>query len=152
MRKVLSLVILIPFISSCASMFAIGHNNFRCQATEKEGMCASVETVYGIYAEKRQAPISISQETKMVCKEELIGDEEEVVCREVKKKGLKKVYNLKISEKQTNLRIPVRKTERVQRIWIYPYVDKSGNFIDGHFIYVVIEEGKWLDSQGREVD
>jgi len=157
-KRILGLFIAIfPLITSCSSMLSVGHNDFVCKATEKAGMCAPVSEVYSIYTNKKPQVFTFSASStskgKMVCKEELVGDEEEIVCREVKPKIPHKVYSYfpkKVKVKE--IKVPVRKTEKIQRVWIFPYVDKKGNFIDGHFIYVVVEEGKWLDYKGREVD
>ena len=155
MKKVLGLTILIPFICSCASMFAIGHNDFKCKATEKEGMCAPVDKVYETFknenVENGKGKVYEVVGKKLKCRQEVWVDEEVTVCREIVIKR-EKIFTYPLKEAGGKVKIPVRRTERIQRVWIYPYVDKSGNFIDGHFIYVVVEEGKWLDSKGREVD
>ncbi len=30
-----------------------------------------------------------------------------------------------------------------KKIWVNPYVDENGDMIDGHYKYVIIEDGHW---------
>ncbi|HIP43077.1 MAG TPA: type IV conjugative transfer system protein TraV [Aquifex aeolicus] len=175
MSKVfLTLLITFPLITSCAKMFAVGHENAKCEATEGTGVCAPMEVVwenrklfensyprlqaftYGnvkIKGEKNKVVILSGIERKVkICKTEYDVEEGEYkVCRWETKLALKRLKH-SLDRKLKETPVPVRRSEIIQRIWIYPYVDSSGNLVEGHFIYVVVEKGKWLDEEGREVD
>lgn len=172
-KVLLTLLITFPLITSCAKMLAIGHENAKCEATEGTGVCAPMETVWEnrkLFA-KHSSNLQASAEGSVKIKGErnkviiLSGIERKVkICRteydveegvykvcEVKTKLALKRLKHSLDNRLKEIPVPVRRSEIVQRIWIYPYVDRSGNLIQGHFIYVVVEKGKWLDEEGREV-
>ena len=173
MNKVLStLLITFPLITSCAKMLAIGHDSAKCEATEGMGVCAPMETVWEnrklfakhssnfqessgsvkIKGEKDKVIILSGIERKVkICRTEYDVEEGEYKVCEVKTKLALKRLKHSLDNRLKEIPVPVRRSEIVQRIWIYPYVDRSGNLIDGHFIYVVVEKAKWLDEEGREV-
>ena len=178
MRKTGFLVTAItPFLFSCAQMLSVGHENFMCEATEGAGVCGTMEYVYknrhkllnkdqivvsegGGYAviegEGDKVVLIGTVERKKICEERKDIDpyepdsEEEKTCRYISTITVKR-YGDEINTYEERP-VPVREEALVQRIWIYPYVDKSGNFVEGHFIYTIIKEGRWLDPRGREVD
>lgn len=45
-RHVLALIFVVPFLTGCSSILGIGHENFRCEGTDKGGVCAPVDKVY----------------------------------------------------------------------------------------------------------
>ena len=32
---------------------------------------------------------------------------------------------------------------KTKKVWVNPHIDEEGNMIDGHYKYVVLEEGHW---------
>ena len=32
---------------------------------------------------------------------------------------------------------------KTKKVWVNPHIDEDGNMIDGHYKYVVLEEGHW---------
>ena len=46
------------FLTGCSSMFAVGHENFRCQGTDKGGVCGPVDYIYEHKDELLQKNIS----------------------------------------------------------------------------------------------
>ncbi len=170
------LVCMAPLLFSCAKMLSVGHENFKCEATEGTGVCGTMEYVYenherllkempeidgteGGYAvikgEGNKVVLIGTTELKRVCTEEETDPyepdvEEEKVCRYVRTVTIKRFKDE--LDPYEDKPVPVREEALVQRIWIYPYVDRSGNLVEGHFIYTIVREGRWLDPRGREVD
>ncbi|HID04958.1 MAG TPA: type IV conjugative transfer system protein TraV, partial [Aigarchaeota archaeon] len=167
--KVWLLVCTVPLLFSCAGMLSVGHENFKCEATEGTGVCGTMEYVYEnhkkLQEEERWDYVTLLGEGNKVV---LIGVREfEMVCKTIEdddpvepEEGRVCTYKPKLIIKKfkdeldpyKGKPVPVRKEALVQRIWIYPYVDRSGNFVEGHFIYTIVKEGAWLDPRGREVD
>lgn len=46
---------------------------------------------------------------------------------------------------------PVRYGETVQRIWIAPYQDNSGNYHEPSYVYTVLKGSHWLGVPAKEV-
>jgi len=163
-----------PLLFSCAKVLSVGHENFKCEATEGTGVCGTMEYVYEnhekllkgkerfylprdyvtLESEGNKVVLIGVREFEMVCKtvedDDPVEPEEERVCT-YKPKLIIKRFKDELDPYEGKP-VPVREEALVQRIWIYPYVDKSGNFVEGHFIYTIVREGRWLDSRGREVD
>ncbi|MDQ7082123.1 MAG: type IV conjugative transfer system lipoprotein TraV [Aquificota bacterium] len=164
-----------PLLFSCAKVLSVGHENFKCEATEGTGVCGTMEYVYenheklqllnGKQSQTQGSYIEIKGEgnkvvligvrevvrvCEMVEDDDPIEPEEEMVCTYKPKLVIKKFKDE--MDPLPAKPVPVREEALVQRIWIYPYVDKSGNLVEGHFIYTIIREGRWLDHRGREVD
>lgn len=170
-KVLLTLLITFPLITSCAKMFSVGYESARCEATEGTGVCAPMETVWEnrklfvnsqetgkggevkIKGEKNKVIVLSGIERKVkICRTEYDVEEGEYKVCEVKTKLELKRLKHSLDNRLKEIPVPVRRSEIVQRIWIYPYVDSSGNLVEGHFIYVVVEKGKWLDEEGREVE
>ena len=172
--KMALLILTAPFLFSCAKMLSVGHENFKCEATEGAGVCGTMEYVYknrekllkgqpvsgvkGDYAViKGKDKLVLIGATELkkerVCKYKRIGKRKKKVCKYRYKRVVRiKKFADELERPYEDKPVPVREEALVQRIWIYPYVDKSGNFIEGHFIYTIVREGRWLDKRGREVD
>ncbi len=46
---------------------------------------------------------------------------------------------------------PVRVEPRILRIWLAPWEDEDGVFYDQSYIYAIIDRGRWLVSQNRNL-
>ena len=175
MKRIWVLVATLPFLFSCAKMLSVGHENFKCEATEGAGVCGTMESVYenrdkllrssyipdgkGDYAviKGEGGKLVLIGKTelrkKKVCKYKKIRKRRKKVCKYKYERFVRiKKFKDKLDTAYEDKPIPVMEVPLVQRIWIYPYVDKSGNFVEGHFIYTIVRQGKWLDHRGREVD
>jgi len=168
------LVCMAPLLFSCAKMLSVGHENFKCEATEGTGVCGTMEYVYEnhekllkkadsapvpgeytvIKGEGNKVVLIGVREFERVCRtvedDDPVEPEEERVCTYEPKLIIKKFRDE--LDPYEDKPVPIREEALVQRIWIYPYVDKSGNLVEGHFIYTIVREGRWLDQRGREVD
>jgi conjugal transfer pilus assembly protein TraV len=45
---------------------------------------------------------------------------------------------------------PIRSKQRVLRIWIAPWEDDAGDLRDQSFVYLVVENGRWLLDHNRQ--
>jgi len=134
-------------------MLGVGHQSAACETNPESGMCAPVREVYSRTTEREKPGNALvilrEKERTLVCwTEEDVEYGEEEVCKE--KIRVERVHMK--PDRVEEQPVPVRKHERVQRIWIYPYVDRKGNFVEGHFIFTVLEEGKWLLPDGSSVE
>ena len=39
---------------------------------------------------------------------------------------------------------PIRSSESVEKIWIGPYEDSSGNYHEPSYVYTVVKKGRWI--------
>ncbi len=39
---------------------------------------------------------------------------------------------------------PLRRHEQTLQIWLVPYEDDAGHYIDGHSVFTVVEPSKWI--------
>ena len=46
---------------------------------------------------------------------------------------------------------PIRYGESIQRIWIAPYEDASGNYHDPSYIYTIIKPSHWIGVPANEI-
>jgi type IV conjugative transfer system lipoprotein TraV len=129
MRKLLLTGIVI-ISSSCASL-TVGHENFRCEGTDKGGICAPTHYVY-------QHRKEIMKEQKPEINGQKIANK---LYQEYKKIELK---DLTLYRPAGAPQKPVRLEEQIQRIYIFPYQTKDGNLIEGHYIYTVVKPARWL--------
>jgi len=133
-RLLLPVVILIS--SSCASL-TVGHENFRCEGTDKGGICAPTYYVY--------------QHRKELMQEQLNGNSNSMNGSSSAPGEIKKLYYEYLNVKDYSIQRPsyipqkpVRLEEEIQRIYIFPYKTKDGNLIEGHYIYTVVKPARWL--------
>ena len=132
--KRLLLILPLAFFSSCASL-TVGHENFRCEGTDKGGICAPTYYVYQHRNELLQKQIDSSNQWK----------------NPTTPPKVKNLYYEYLNAKDYTLQRPfylpqkpVRLEEEIQRIWIFPYKTKDGNLIAGHYIYTVVKPARWL--------
>ena len=128
--KFLAMSLVLITSSSCASL-TVGHEHFRCEGTDKGGICAPTHYVYQHRKElmKEQKPETSGQKTA------------NNLYQEYKKLELKDFTLYRpagIPQK------PVRLEEQIQRVYIFPYQTKDGNLIEGHYIYTVVKPARWL--------
>lgn len=48
--------------------------------------------------------------------------------------------------KKSNLQIPLRSRERIQRVWIAPYEDSEGNYHEASVLYEVVQGSHWMSA------
>jgi len=132
MRKLL--LPMLALVSSCASL-TVGHENFRCEGTDKGGICAPTYYVYQHRKELINEQINASKANKSAA----------VPNR------FKKLYYEYLNVKDYSIQRPsyipqkpIRLEEEIQRIYIFPYKTKDGNLIEGHYIYTVVKPARWL--------
>lgn len=174
-RRVFLILSLGFMASSCSGMFAVGHEDFACSASEQGGVCASIDYVYenreelyknlngkGVF----RFPLNTDYELVVVGK----GERRKLPMKECEKQcdpidgcteeDLKpckegvvvpRVFRVRATpEKEVkDVPAPVKEEDWVQRIWVEPYVDAEGNFVEGHFIYTVVKRGRWLLPEGK---
>ena len=151
-RHVLALVLVVPFLTGCSSMFGIGHNNFRCEGTDKGGVCAPVDKVYKERHElANQKDTVVDREKK---KEESEEKEEGVFYEGCYGKKCNQKPKAEITVrviKEKPFAQPIRIPPKVAKIWIQPYVDYKGNLVDGRYVYVIVKQGGWLLPDGTKI-
>ncbi len=105
-----------------------------------------------VYLEERSA--TGLKKIKEVCE----TDVDEEVCREIYIKPVPvKTESLYEKEKKKvllkmlrNLPSPVRTPDEVLKVYILPYTDSRGNFHSGEYVFIVVEDGRWL--MGKQVE
>lgn len=133
MRIAATISLLSAFILSCSAL-NVGHEEFRCQGTDKGGVCGSVDYIYenkklllSKEEQKTTAPGKNDKSSSVDLSPEL---------SEVQKTG------------RGEIAVPVRKESHIQRILVYPYRTKEDVFVGKHFIFVIVDEGRWLLPDG----
>lgn len=163
-------------LQSCSSIFAVGHENFRCQGTDKGGVCAPVDKIYENKEELLETG-QISPKVEYIKGNLLTGKTTVYEVEEVAQKqntldcpvsdegicellGYKKIKKKKIfkpivelplrakQDKYNEIPVPVREEALIQRVLVYPYVSRNGNLVSKHFLYVVVRDGRWLSPEG----
>lgn len=153
MRKIGLILSMLPFVVACSSTFGIGHSTFRCEGTDKGGVCASVDKVY----QERYQLVNENKKTEKTEKKE----KDEI--------NTKPCYGGEVKQRETNglcpvapelqVRVihekpfaePIRIQPMISKVWIQPYVDKNGNLVDGRYIYVLLKKGGWLLPDGTKI-
>ena len=149
--KRLLVLSMIPFITACSSTFGIGYSSFRCEGTDKGGVCAPTDKVY----QDRYLLLNQDEDkkTKKVEKKdsEVIGSNKicEVKQGQEQSTGLCPIQVRVIQEKP--FAEPIRVQPQISKVWIQPYVDKDGNLVDGRYVYVVVKKGGWLLPDGTKI-
>ena len=95
------------------------------------------------------------KKVKEVCEEDFDGSE---VCREIYVKPVPAVREslYEKERKETLLKLlrtppsPVRTPDAVLKVYLLPWTDDEGNFHAGGYVFVVVEEGEWILSEGPE--
>ena len=93
------------------------------------------------------------KKVKVVCEEDIDGE----VCREIYIKPVPVVKEslYEKERKETVLKLlrtppsPVRTPDTVLKVYVLPYTDSEGNFHAGGYMFVVVEDGEWILSEGR---
>lgn len=133
------LVVLIAclFIAGCASTFTIGEEEFACKGNAVGGVCGDPVGIYKV-------------------KEELLAQYD-------KDKGKDKDKAKKVESETTSdskiyqdafgsIPVPVRKTEEVRRVYIYPFQNSKGDYVMGFFVFTVVNKGQWIMPDGKVVE
>ncbi|ACO04991.1 type IV conjugative transfer system protein TraV (plasmid) [Persephonella marina EX-H1] len=160
-RHVLALIFVVPFLTGCSSILGIGHENFRCEGTDKGGVCAPVDKVYKdrhLLGNQKDTVIDREKE-KEISEEKEEGVFYEGCYGEVKiskdgkpKCNLKPKAEIKVRViKEKPFAQPIRIQPKIAKIWIQPYVDENGNLVDGRYIYVIVKKGGWLLPDGTKI-
>lgn len=158
------------FLASCSALTP-GHETFRCQGTDKGGVCAPVDYIYthkseivngGINNKKTNNKKEYSKNIFLIKKEIkeekcdlfngrcYLGEDSRKVVKEKKIPIVS--LPLPIDDgKYKKLPVPVREEALIQRVLIFPYQTNEGNLVQKHFIYVVVREGRWLSANGEEI-
>ena len=161
------------FLASCSALTP-GHETFRCQGTDKGGICAPVDY---IYANKNQIVNGTfeKENNKNLNKNEEYSKDVVLIKKKIEEKdcalfgdkcylGEEKIKVVK-EEKIPLVSLPlpaddgiykkrpfpVREEALIQRVLIFPYQTREGNLVEKHFIYVVVREGRWLSPSGEEI-
>ncbi len=163
---------LLSILSSC-SVLMPGHETFRCQGTDKGGICAPVDYIYANKEEIVNGSKVLATDVKnnKVSKDVVIIEKETVKqdCKyfgdrcflgeektEITKEKRIPIVSLPLpslrAEKYEKTPVPVREEALIQRVLIFPYETKKGNLIQKHFIYVVIRDGRWLSPSGEYIE
>lgn len=45
---------------------------------------------------------------------------------------------------------PIRSQNEIARVWVAPFLDTDGDLIDQNFVYVVLNQGKWLIEHNQQ--
>ncbi len=159
-------------------MFAIGHEDFACSASQQGGVCAGIDYVYEnkeelfrgstggspqgafkfrlnsdydlfLIGKGKRVKLPMEECEKYCDPVDGCTDEDLKPCKEGK--VVPEVYRLRRTPDREvkDVPVPVKEEDWVQRIWIAPYVDAKGNFVEGHFIYTVVRKGRWLLPEGE---
>jgi len=139
-RHVLALALLVPVLSGCSSMLNIGHNSFRCEGTDKGGVCAPVDKVY-------------NERYKLGGQKDTVIDKESGKQKDDKKDNMqntKAEITVKVVKDKTDTE-PVRIPPKIAKVWIEPYVDYKGNLLGGRYVYLIVKEGGWLLPDGSVI-
>jgi type IV conjugative transfer system lipoprotein TraV len=62
-----------------------------------------------------------------------------------------KASSANLSDANSNLNVPIRRSETTLRIWTAPYEDKDGNYYQPNVIYTVIKPGFWVDQPVKAI-
>jgi len=165
---------LLSILSSCSALMP-GHETFRCQGTDKGGICAPVDYIYtnrediangfnfSLVSGKTDKGKKISKDIVLIKKETVeqdckyfgdrcyLGEERSKIVKERKIPVISLPLPSLKKEKYRKFPIPVREEALIQRVLIFPYETKKGNLVQKHFIYVVIRNGRWLSPSGEYI-
>lgn len=123
-------------LSGCAKAFSIGHENFKCVGDAESGRCLD--------------PMAIYENKSDIVYGKKFQNSKDKDKKEEKKQEVKVVKGNDLSLKKPNTDImvenyiPIRKTEKVLRIYVAPFVNKKGNLIQGFWLYTVSKDGQWV--------
>ena len=67
--------------------------------------------------------------------------------RDELKDQLTGLHPVKGQDKPT--RLPLRSTARVERVWVYDQELDGGYFLQGTYLYLEVEPGRWVQEEGE---
>ena len=148
MKKVISFAFLGMFLVSCADkspeVVYINGQNFKQSKIVKVSPKAK-EEIKKIVANEAKLP-----ETKVKEIEKVVEKEK----TEAKKEAEKKIKKIITPYKEERIKkeiallkepiTPVKTPDKVLRILVLPYVDENNTFHSGEYLFVKVEDGKWI--------
>jgi len=124
-----SAVISTLLLSGCS---VFGGNDFSCKRVGGISGCVSLDTVY-----KMSENGQVDQPYSVDGKQHFQGDGAISLPKAVINKS---GYDVGVP----SAGMPVRYGDKVQKIWVFPYQDKVGNYHESSIMYSVIEKSHWV--------
>lgn len=134
LRKWLAACVLLPVLTGCMSFSGYGGTDkFRCSndfdgKASDDPYCGSITSNYGD---------SVAG---------LLSDGYRNSSEPATEKSVRTLMNTRGYDSGT----PVRSQNEIARVWIAPFLDTDGDLIDQNFVYVVLNQGKWLIEHNQQ--
>ncbi len=131
-------------LSGCGSLSGVGGNNsFGCKAPQG----VTCKSVSGVYYNTLDENTQREREKENAPKNAPKKDESryyEPGAQSNKPRAVKASLSGSETEQDKINMVPARSSTRELRIWFAPWLDNDGAAHDESYVYVVVEEGRWL--------
>lgn len=144
--RAIRLILIISFLAltSCASVFNLGREDFVCKGDGEGGRCGDPVSIY----ENRNRIMEEARVKEYQKKQEAEGTKSKAATKESTA-----YLNVKYSEEELeDAPVPVRDAERIQRIRIYSFQDEAGTMFGDIWAFTVVRHGRWYLPDGRVLE